>query len=72
MFKYEPDLGSVEGSSGNLFDQFTAHTSSLSGRQFARMLRQWPIGMHELAAALGERGFTISESLITIHVSWGA
>src|SRR5262245_102028 len=40
MFKYEPDAVSSASSGKELFDQFTAHTSSLSTRQFGRMLRQ--------------------------------
>jgi hypothetical protein len=40
MFEYGPDVGSDAASNQSLFDQFTAHTSSLSSRQFGRMLHQ--------------------------------
>jgi hypothetical protein len=39
-FEYEPPEVSSRQSNEELFKQFTAHTSGLSQRQFARMLRQ--------------------------------
>jgi hypothetical protein len=38
-FKYEPAEASKDKSGKELFEQFRAHTSSLSGSQFTRMLR---------------------------------
>ncbi len=40
MFNYEPVAVFGASRVKELFDQFTAHTSSLSSRQFGRMLRQ--------------------------------